>query len=190
MTLRKLALSATAAAVSALALGATASAAPTVITVGEFTPFAQFYLTGTSTPTSPVITANFGATIDGSDTAFDDQFVFTIPQTGTGSASLSTSFAGTKAELDITSVTLDGTSVPLSAADSAVVNGYPIKDGVQNVFEVIGHTVAGARSATYSGTATFVASATPEPASWLLMIGGLGFLGMMMRRRSDAAHFA
>jgi hypothetical protein len=38
-------------------------------------------------------------------------------------------------------------------------------------------------SSGYSGTA---ATAAPEPATWMLMIGGLGFVGFAMRRRGAA----
>jgi hypothetical protein len=38
--------------------------------------------------------------------------------------------------------------------------------------------------------AVTLGSAVPEPASWALMIGGLGLVGMTMRRRSTTVSFA
>jgi len=47
-----------------------------------------------------------------------------------------------------------------------------------------------ATAATYSGTATFSATAVPEPAAWGMMIAGLGLIGGVMRRRRDTVEFA
>ena len=185
MTLRNLVLSVAAVAASAFALASTSANAATIIPVGTFTPSEQFYLTGGSTPTSSVITANFGATIGGKDTSFDDIFEFTIPQNGLGSGSLSTSFSSMLNELTVNSVTIDGKQFTATQA-AAGVSGIKIVDGVMNTLEVIGETSPKNVEATYSGTLTFVASAAPEPATWLLMIGGLGAIGLMMRRRNDA----
>jgi hypothetical protein len=138
------------------------------------------------TPTSPSITANFGATISGASTSFDDLFQFTIPQNGTGSGSLSTSFSAPTNELTISEVLIDGVSyalMPGSGGQSLAVAGIPILSGVLNTIEVKGTTSASAVAGTFTGTATFAAGAVPEPASWAMMIGGFGLIGGAMRRR-------
>jgi hypothetical protein len=180
------------AAVSAFAGGIASSpaAAATVVNVGTM-PSAggapYFYLTS-GTPTSPSITANFGATISGMSTSFDDLFEFTIPQNGIGSGSLSTSFSALTNELNISQVLIDGVSHALdnsSGGQSLTVNDIPILSNALNTIEVIGSTSTGDLGATYTGTATF-AAAVPEPATWVMTIFGLGFIGATLRRRRAA----
>ena len=69
---------------------ASAANATTVVNVYHVGDPLHFQITS-GTPFSPSITANFG---DGFSTpvTFDDSFLFTIPQNGTGSGSISTSF--------------------------------------------------------------------------------------------------
>jgi hypothetical protein len=165
---------------------ASSASAATIVNVGT-SPAANpyFYLTS-GTPTSPVITANFGATITGPATTFDDIFEFTIPQNGLGSGSLSTSFSSPLNQLTITNVTVDGVSKTVSSSSggqSLTVSGVPIINGVLNMIEVKGVTSTAAVAATFTGTATFAAGSVPEPASWALMIGGFGLIGLAMRRR-------
>jgi hypothetical protein len=151
-----------------------------------------FYLTS-GTPTTPTITADFGATISGASTSFDDMFEFTIPQNGTGSGSLSTSFSSLANELTISQVLINGVAHALtssSGGQSLTVSGIPILNGMLNTIEVKGVTSASDVAATYTGTATFSAAAVPEPASWALMIGGFGLIGAAMRRRRTGLQLA
>jgi len=191
MSLKTLAISAAAVGALGLALSATQAAAATVVHVGDTAPTGYFFITS-GTPISPSITADFGATVNGSDTPFDYQFVFTIPQNGIGSGSLSTSFSSVSNELTISSLKINGhtyTVPSTGSGQSVTVGGIPIHDGVQNTIEVIGDTAVGATAATFSGTATFAAG-VPEPASWIMMIGGLGMAGAAMRRRRTAPGIA
>jgi hypothetical protein len=180
----------------ALGAGILASAMPafaaTPVAVGTDTTDLYFDLTGASTPYTPSITAKFGATTSG---PFDYDFNFTIPQNGIGSGNVSASFSSLVNELTITDVIVDGKSyTPLAETfgSGSTVSGFsfvgvpdiPIKDDVQNTIEVIGNTANGA-TGTFSGNATFSAtSAAPEPATWLLMIGGIGVIGAVLRRRT------
>ena len=150
---------------------------------------AYFFITN-GTPFTPSITANFGNTISGADTSFDDFFTFTIPQNGVGSGSLSTSFSAASNMLTIDDVIIDGTRY--SAAQAADgISGVPIEDDVKNTIEVQGVTGESATAATYSGTATFAAvSSAPEPSAWLLMFAGIGFIGAFLRRRTGNVQFA
>jgi len=173
---------------------ASSASAATIVSVGTLPPAnPYFYLTGGSLPTSSVITANFGATINGPGVSFDDLFEFTIPQNGTGSGSLSTSFSSSADQLTLSQVLVDGVSrtiVASSGGQSVTATGIPISNGVLNTIEVKGVTSSTNDKATFSGTATFNAGAVPEPASWALMIGGFGLVGAAMRRRRTSLQLA
>jgi len=150
----------------------------------------NFYLTS-GTPFTPSITANFG---DGFSTAvtFDDKFIFTIPQNGLGSGSISTSFSSTRNKLTITKLLINGVSyvVPTTASGQSVsVSDIPILSGVENTIEVFGKTAT--RGGTFSGTLTFSATDVPEAATWSMMLGGFGMVGAALRsRRKTAVSFA
>ena len=181
MRLRDLGLGATACAL-ALVVSPAANAA-TIFPVGS----ANFFLTS-GTPFTPSITAVF---FDGftTSTTFDDIFQFTIPQFGTGSGSISTSFSGNLNKLTITSLMINSVSYGLtssSSGQSATVGGIPITAFALNTIEVKGTTLG---SGSYSGTATFQAK-VPEPATWAMMIGGLGLAGAALRRRRTSFSLA
>jgi hypothetical protein len=172
---------------------ASSASAATIVNVGT-SPSANpyFYITS-GTPTTPVITANFGATISGPSTTFDDIFQFIIPQNGKGSGSLSTSFSSPLNQLTISNVLVNGVNETLtsgSGGQSLTVSGVPIINGVLNMIEVKGVTSSSAVAATFTGTATFAAGSVPEPASWALMIGGFGLIGLAMRRRQTGFDLA
>lgn len=172
---------------------ASSASAATLVNVGTLPPADPYFYLTSGTPTSPTITANFGATITGPSTAFDDIFQFTIPQNGVGSGSLSTSFSSALNQLTISQVLINGVSEPLlssSGGQSLTVNGIPITSGVLNTIEVRGTTSASNAAATFTGTATFAARAIPEPASWALMIGGFGLIGAALRRKRDSFRLA
>ena len=201
MSLRKIVLGGLASAGSVLVLSVTpgiAAAAsappanPTNVEVGaNATANPNFYLTF-GTPTSNVITANFNETVANTTAAadyFNYSFNFTIPQNGMGSGSLSTSFSSALNELDITAVSINGTPEAITATGSGqtvTANNIAIANLVPNSIDVQGFVLAGSQVGTFDGTATFVASAAPEPAEWLLTIAGIGMMGLMLRRRQGA----
>jgi len=164
----------------ALALAYAPTAGATTFHVGDLP---NFYLTS-GTPTSPSITANFGNGFNG-PVMFDDSFEFTIPQNGVGSGSISTSFSSAANHLVISGLWINGVAyvVPATATgQSLTIGGIPIISGLLNTIRVTG--TSGSAGGSYDGTATFSASAVPEPATWALMLGGFGLVGAMTRRRS------
>jgi hypothetical protein len=173
-------------AVAALAMAIAPAANATDFHVGDVP---NFYLTS-GTPTSPSITANFGNGFS-SALSFDDSFLFTIPQNGVGSGSISTSFSSLANKLTITGLWINGTSyvVPSNASGQFLaVSGIPILNGVLNTIRVTGLTSS--HGGTYSGTLTFAATTVPEAATWAMMFAGFGLIGATMRRRRTSVTFA
>jgi hypothetical protein len=171
-------------AVSALAFACAPAANATDFNVGD----PNFFITS-GNPFTPSITAIFYNSFT-SSTVFDDRFLFTIPQDGKGSGSISTSFSDPNNSLVIEHLYINGVEYPVpstSSGQSTSVGNIPILNGVQNIIEVVGHTI-GANG--YSGTATFTATSVPEAASWMMMLGGFGMMGVFMRRRRVSLTFA
>jgi hypothetical protein len=144
------------------------------------------------------IAAQFGDT--GIPTgSFTDNYVFTIPQNGTGSGSVTTTVSvagvGGVNDLDFTSVTVNGLpATPVyrdaggaicttpgvgtcGATETFAINDVPITSGVQNTISISG-TSRG--NGSYGGNATFIPS-VPEPSTWAMMILGFGIVGFGMR---------
>lgn len=175
MTLKKMLLGA---GIATMAVAVAPAANAAIFPIGS----PNFFITS-GTPFTPSISAVF---FNGFDTAtsFDDSFTFTIPQNGTGSGSLSTSFSSALNQLTVTDLIINGTSyaVPFTGnGQSVTLGGIPIVSGVLNTIRVIGFTTGDGGS--YSGTATFTAAPIPEPATWGMMIAGFGALGFAMRRQ-------
>jgi hypothetical protein len=196
MTLLKLCLSATAAAALALSLSGVASAAGSDNQTIAFGTYASqgspaFFNSPTevSDTQSPIV-ADFGNTIIGADTAFTDTFTFGSVYSGLGSGSISTSTSDGTDILTIDSVSINGVSYSVSAAEKGI-DGVSIAAGPGDSLVISGQTGPQASFATFAGTATISAvSGAPEPAAWMLMIGGIGLMGAALRRRQRAVQFA
>ena len=166
--------------VAALTLaGASAHAAIPIGTAPGSNPY--FFVTG-STPGFTNVAADFGDSFS-SSMAFDDVYTFTTPVSGMGSGSVSTSFSSDASELVISSVIINGVAESVAAAGYPGINGVPITAGILNTIEIIG--TSGSGLSTYTGTATFTASPVPEPATWAMMLVGLGMIGFAARRRQN-----
>jgi len=196
MTLLKLCLSATAAAALAMSVSSVASAAGVdnqTIAFGTYqAPNSPAFFDSPTehSDTQSPIAASFGNTIMGADTSFTDTFTFGSVYNALGSGSVSTSASDGTDVLSIDSVTING--VPYSVADAEKgIDGIKIAAGPGDAIVISGETGPSAQYAIFSGTATLSeVSAAPEPAAWMLMIGGIGFMGAALRRRQRAVQFA
>ncbi|OAN63842.1 FxDxF family PEP-CTERM protein [Sphingomonas sp. TDK1] len=133
---------------------------------------------------------------------FTDIFQFTIPQNGVGSGSVTTGVTkggfGMMTDLDITSVMVNGRAAIRTLTD---INGvfctdrsvgtcgagetFSVTDAMVKFGELNSVTVTGISRGlgSYGGNATFMPSGVPEPASWGMMILGMGGIGFATRRR-------
>jgi hypothetical protein len=135
---------------------------------------------------SPIV-ADFGNTILGANTSFTDTFTFGSVYNGVGSGSVSTSTSDGTDVLTINSVSINNVSYSVASAEQGI-SGISINAGPDNTFVISGVTGPNALFGTFAGTATISrVSAAPEPAAWMLMIGGIGFVGAALRRRQTAA---
>lgn len=132
--------------------------------------------------------AFFGNTSNKSG-AINDFFTFTVP-VGSVSGLVGSIALLSKFNVTLTSVLLDGAAVfhqdltgyeeKWSLADTTIGSGT-------HVINVMGSW--GTKGGSYSGTLNF-SPAVPEPATWAMMIAGLGLVGVSMRRRKTAISFA
>jgi len=125
---------------------------------------------------------------------FTDTFTFTLPTSGFGSGSFisSTVKKNGVTSLSFSSVTLNGMALMLGSAGSFVFAGgdaLPIIAGQSNTLTVSGTSVGGA---SYGGNLTFMPSAVPETATWMMMLAGFGMMGAVLRyrRRSSTVVYA
>lgn len=107
---------------------------------------------------------------------------------------------------------LNGLAAPCSGCTmryQAYVDGNLVIDGIENVLTYrstsLNNLAAGSHTlevgvfSDYAFSGTFyavlddvrvTASAVPEPSSWAMMIGGIGLMGGLMRRRSTKVSYA
>jgi hypothetical protein len=161
----------------ALALAAVAAAVATPAHADKTT-----YLTLAYVNPGTTQQASFSDII-GSIGAFTDDYVFTTPPPNAFATFTGTAGDGTLTFTSVTLYTYGGTTsnpltgslTPASFSESA---SPPLPSAVY-VLEIKGVTTSA--TASYSGK--IVASPVPEPASWGLMLLGLGATAGLMRRR-------
>ena len=71
------------------------------------------------------------------------------------------------------------------ANGNVAANGGTLAGG--GTFRVQNVTGATASPFSINGTVAAVAGAVPEPASWAMMIAGVGFVGVSLRRRAKVS---
>lgn len=149
-------------------------------------PFGTAPFTGTPGPNG-TFSASFGNSGIASGN-FSDSFTFTLPTSGLGSGTVSTSASvlGSPNDLDLTSVTINNMAATLTKLSDglfevAFANMVPITAGQLNTLTVTGVSRG---SGAYGGQLSFIpnAAAVPEPAAWAMMIFGMGAVGFAMRR--------
>lgn len=118
---------------------------------------------------------------------FTDIFTFTLPTSGLGSGTVTTSASmlGSVNDLDFGTVTINGITAPITSLagglyEAAFQSSVPITGGVLNTLTVTGLSRG---DGAFGGQLAFIPSAVPEPAVWIMMLAGFGFIGAMMRRR-------
>lgn len=122
--------------------------------------------------------------------AFSDTWTFEFLPAGFIDASIINIAFSPAANIDFTSVTLNGVSLSIDNGDPlarAYTPNQIFSAGGLNTLTIAG--IAGA-SASYSGTINYTVSAVPEPATWGMMIAGFGIAGYALRRRRVSASFA
>lgn len=125
---------------------------------------------------------------------FSDMFTFTLPTTGLGSGTVTTSINsfGSIGDLDFTSVLINGTEATITRSaqglnEVAFANGVPIYANQKNTLTVNGFSRG---NGSYGGQLSFTPGAVPEPATWAMMIMGFGLVGSAMRRRRQTVVFS
>jgi hypothetical protein len=153
---------------------------------------AATFVPGTSNFTvSPGVGGTFTADIGNSGIAagtFQDLFQFTLPTSGLGSGSISTSTSVllSTTDTDFTSVLINGTAATLTTLNGGITQfasatSVPITAGQLNTLTVNGLSRG---NGSYGGQISFTPnSAVPEPGTWAMMLLGFGGMGMAMRRR-------
>ena len=142
-----------------------------------------------------VITGTIGVTHSFADSFIDD-FTFTVADdgSGTGTISTGTTVLAVSPDLDFTSITFNGTNIPITRLTSnaqdfielASIANVPIIGGVLNHLIVSGVST---NPSSYAGTLTFTPNAIPEASTWTMMMLGFGAMGGSIRykRRKAAA---
>jgi hypothetical protein len=119
--------------------------------------------------------------------SFSDTFDFFLPSGFVASTVISTHTTAAISNLTFSSISFNGTAGTVGTFGgnpAASVGSLPVTLGGPQHLLITG---SGGSNASYSGTATFIPIAVPEPATWGLMIMGFGGLGAMLRNNRRRA---
>ena len=176
--------------VTALALAASPAAHATVFPIdGPGNTATSFFKTNFATPGYTAVSASFQNVVQN---AFSDTYTFTLPVSGQGSGSLSTTFVGKFIGAVINSVvitTKTSTKVYTGADFTTTATGQSLVSGIIDITGdplflnsiVVSGTTKNGLPGTYNGTLSF-AAAVPEASTWAFMILGVGAVGFAARR--------
>jgi hypothetical protein len=142
-----------------------------------------------------------GPSLTTTGTGITDTYDFTTAAADYISGSITThwlSVDGTVvSDLDFTSILLDGVSLKPAASSTDANEEWSLPS--QKLLGAGPHTLTVTynvdaastdNAASYAGVFNLATSAVPEPASWAMMIFGVGLTGGMMRRRAPKAALA
>lgn len=171
---------------SAVTFALPASAAPLIpipVHIDSLTnPSGTAFMTVSASPSKNYVTSFFYALVTGINKPFEYSFDFTLPLTGSGKGSLTTS----SNSIDITQIVVNGhafaVAPSLTGQSINIANFFPIVANTPNSIEVFGTTGPTNFGSIFSGNATF--SAVPEPATWATFLLGFGCMGLALRRKA------
>jgi hypothetical protein len=119
--------------------------------------------------------------------AFEDTFTFTPSISGWLNGSLITTSFGTHDNINFTSASINGISYVFSPTGPNEFAFSPVAYAtgplILKVFGVAGPLLAAGTNIAASYAGTVNVSAVPEPETYAMMLGGLGLIGFMAKRR-------
>lgn len=138
-------------------------------------------------------TADVGAAFGAGNrhNTFLDQFTFNLSSVSNVDAQISSTSPSAANGLDITSLGLYGSSGLVASGvqqqtgktDLWTLNTLHLTAG--NYYLQVGGSAVAGKAGSFGGNLTV--SPVPEPATYAMLLGGLGLIGFMRRRRNNAA---
>jgi hypothetical protein len=135
------------------------------------------------------IGSSFGA--GNKNNTFLDQFTFTVTGASDIDALISSISPAAANGLDITSLALYGTGglvasgVQLQTGKTDLWSLNALNVGAGSYYLQVGGSAVSGKAGSFGGNLNV--SPVPEPATYGMLLGGLGLLGFMSRRRKNAA---
>jgi hypothetical protein len=167
-------------------VAAAALATPSVSSAAVFFPGDPEFTTAgdTTPPITGVVTARIGREFVPAG-SFTDTYTFIVDVDGFGSGTVGTSLSGPSTDINFSSITINGITIPITGQNTDVefagLSGFQLFAGAVNELIIEGTSTGG----SYGGNITFTPAAVPEPATWGMMLAGFGALGFAMRRRQQ-----
>lgn len=115
--------------------------------------------------------------------SFTDNIPFILPTAGTGGFTISTLALDSFTNVNFTSVSVDGKAFTLSPT-GVYETGFLAPSFFAAGIKILTVVGTSGGNGSYGGSISFTPGAVPEPATWAMMLGGLGLVGGMLRRRS------